>query len=142
MKLKIFGISTNPVALDAVLLLIRLVTGFAFMHHGWGKIQHPMNWMGEGSSYPGIFQALSAVAEFIGGSALVLGFLTRIAAFGIVCNMLVALHVHIFVRGDPFVNLKGGSSYELALVFLVIAILFLIMGPGRYSLDRLVFGKD
>ena len=142
MKLKIFGISTNPVALDAVLLLIRLVTGFAFMHHGWGKIQHPMNWMGEGSSYPGIFQALSAVAEFIGGSALVLGFLTRIAAFGIVCNMLVALHVHIFVKGDPFVNVKGGSSYELALVFLVIAILFLIMGPGRYSLDRLVFGKD
>jgi putative oxidoreductase len=142
MKTKILNITDNPVQLDIILLLIRLVTGFAFMHHGWGKIQHPMNWMGEGALFPGIFQALAAIAEFIGGAALVLGFLSRISAFGIFCDMIVALYVHLIIRGDLFVNVKGGSSYELALLFLVIAILFLIMGPGRFSLDRIIFGKD
>ena len=48
------------------------------------------------------------------------GFLTRLGAFGIGCTMAVAVYMHSFVRGDPFVNLSGGSSYEPASVFLVI----------------------
>jgi putative oxidoreductase len=135
------GISKFPVGVDIALLLVRVVVGFAFLHHGYGKIQHPMTWMGPQSTYPGFFQALSAIAEFIGGGALALGFLTRIAAFGIVCNMAVAVHMHIVTNKDPFVSMTGGSSYELALVFLVICVLFLVSGPGRLSLDQLIFRK-
>jgi putative oxidoreductase len=142
MKTKIFGTGSNTVALNVILLIIRLVVGFAFMYHGWGKIHHPFNWMGENALFPGVLQALAAIAEFIGGGALVLGLLTRIAAFGIVCDMLFALYVHLFVRNDPFVSLTGGSSYELALVFLVIAILLLVTGPGLFSTDRFIFGKN
>jgi putative oxidoreductase len=141
MKKKILGITHFPVGVEVALLLVRLVVGIAFMHHGYGKIQHPMTWMGPQSAYPGIFQTLSAISEFIGGAALALGFLTRIAAFGIICNMSVAVHLHMVKLGDPFVNTTGGSSYELAMVFLVIGVLFLFAGPGRFSLDQLIFWK-
>jgi putative oxidoreductase len=141
MKRRILGIRDFPVEVDLALLLVRLVVGAAFMHHGYGKIQHPITWMGPQSDYPGFFQALSAISEFIGGAALVLGFLTRISAFGIICNMSVAVHLHMIKLGDPFVNTTGGSSYELALAFLVIGVLFFITGPGKYSLDQLIFWK-
>ncbi len=141
MKTRILGVRNFPVGVDVALLLVRLVVGIAFMHHGYGKIQHPMTWMGPDSNYPGIFQALSAISEFIGGAALALGFLTRIAAFGMICNMSVAVYIHAIKMGDPFVNLTGGSSYELALVFFVVAIVFLFTGPGRFSLDQLIFWK-
>ena len=141
MKKRILGITDSPVGVDVALLLVRMVVGIAFMHHGYGKIQHPMTWMGPDSAYPGIIQALAAISEFIGGGALALGFLTRIAAFGIICTMSVAVHLHLVKLGDPFVNATGGGSYELALVFLIIGVLFLFAGPGRFSLDKLIFWK-
>jgi len=137
---KLFSIRNLPVEVDLVLLLIRLVVGYAFVLHGWGKIQHPLNWMGPESSIPGIFQALAAISEFGGGLALISGFLTRLGAFGIGCTMTVAFYMHRFVLGDPFVNLTGGRAYELAAVFLVMAIFLVISGPGRFSLDRSIFG--
>jgi putative oxidoreductase len=141
MKERILGIKKFPVGVDLALLLVRLVVGFAFMHHGYGKIQHPMTWMGPKSAYPVFFQALAAISEFIGGTALVLGFLTRIAAFGIICTMSVAVHLHMFTMGDPFINTTGGGSYELALVYLIISVLLLFTGPGIFSLDKLIFWK-
>lgn len=141
MKKRILGITDSPPGVDVALLLVRLVVGIAFMHHGYGKIQHPMTWMGPDSAYPGIIQALAAISEFIGGGALALGFLTRIGAFGIICTMSVAVHLHLVKMGDPFVNTTGGSSYEPALVYLVIGVLFLFAGPGRFSLDQLIFWK-
>jgi putative oxidoreductase len=41
---------------------------------------------------------------------------------------------------DPFVNQTGGHSYEIALLYLVLALLFVTAGPGRFSLDRKIFG--
>ena len=137
---KIFAIRNQTVAVDLILLLIRLVCGYAFVLHGWGKIQNPFHWMGNESSVPGIFQALAAVSEFGGGFALISGFLTRLGAFGIGCTMVVAVYMHRVVMGDPFVNLTGGRSYEPAFVYLLIALLLVISGPGRFSLDRSIFG--
>jgi putative oxidoreductase len=42
--------------------------------------------------------------------------------------------------GDPFVNLTGGRSFELATAYLLIALVLLVAGPGRFSLDRTIFG--
>jgi putative oxidoreductase len=138
---RFFSIRNLPVEMDLVLLLIRLVCGYAFILHGWGKIQNPLHWMGDDSSVPAIFQALAAVSEFGGGFSLIAGFLTRLGAFGIGCTMAVAVYMHSFVRGDPFVNLSGGSSYEPASVFLTIALLLVIAGPGQFSVDRGIFGR-
>ena len=125
------------------LLLVRLVTGVAFVLHGWPKIQNPTGWMNAmgGQGVPSVLQALAALAEFGGGIALILGLLTPIAAFGIVCQMLGALFLVHFPKGDPFVAaVPGASSYELALVYLAAAVLLIALGPGRWSLDALLFG--
>ena len=123
------------------LLLLRLVVGLAFMHHGFGKIQHPFGWMGPDATIPGVFQALAAVSEFGGGLAWMLGLLTPLASSGLLCTMTVAVWTHTTVLHDPFVSQTGGRSFELALVYLSVAVLLLLAGPGRFSLDRLIFGE-
>lgn len=136
----------NPLRLSprvsAGLLGLRLVAGLAFMHHGYGKIQDPFAWMGPNSGIPGVFQALAAVSEFGGGLAWILGLLTPLASFGLACTMTVAVWIHMTVLHNPFVSQEAGS-YELASIYLCVAVLLLLAGPGRFSLDSVVFGgKD
>ena len=126
---------------DLGLFLVRVVAGSAFMIHGWGKIQNPFAWMGAEAPVPGFLQALAALSEFGGGLAWILGLLTPLACLGMASTMAVAVFMHAFKWGDPFIASGGGSSYELALVYLVIAILLFGIGPGRLSLDRVIFGS-
>jgi putative oxidoreductase len=124
------------------LLVLRLVAGLAFMVHGWGKIQDPFGWMGEGATIPGFLQMLAAVAEFFGGLAWILGVLTPLASLGLGCTMAVAVWFHAVKMGDPFVAKgPGGGAYELAAVYLCVSLLLLLAGPGRFSLDRVLFGR-
>lgn len=120
------------------LLVVRLVAGAAFMFHGWPKIQDPFHWMGP--SMPGPLQALAALAEFGGGLAWILGLLTPVASFGIACTMLVAIGSVHLPKGDPFVGRDG--SWEQAAVYLAVAVLLMLHGPGRYSLDDALFGRE
>jgi putative oxidoreductase len=126
---------------SAAVLLLRLVVGAAFVLHGWPKIQHPFDWMGPGAPVPSVMQGLAALAEFGGGIALILGFLTRVASLGIVSNMIGALAIVHLPHGDPFVGSPGKASFELAAVYLVCGLVLLILGPGRFSLDALLFRK-
>lgn len=137
---KFFAPYNLPVAIDLALLLIRLVCGYAFVLHGWGKIQHPINWMGPQSATPAVFQALAAFSEFGGGIALIVGLFTRLASLGILCTMGVAVYTHAVAMGDPFMNPKGGSSFEPASVYFCVAVVLLAAGAGRFSLDKLIFG--
>jgi len=125
------------------LALLRLVVGLAFMMHGWMKVQHPLTWMGADSWAPGILQALAAFSEFGGGLALILGLLTPIACFGIMCVMTTALFAVHLPMGQPFVAPPGahGGSFELPLVYLAIVVALMTVGPGIYSLDALLFRK-
>lgn len=133
--------SSHSNFISTALLLVRLVVGIAFIYHGWGKIQSPFGWMPAEAPVPGFLQFLAAISEFGGGIALTLGLLTRIGAIGIACTMAVAVSMHAFVLKDPFVNSKGGSSYELALVYLSIAILFIALGAGKFSADAKLFSE-
>jgi putative oxidoreductase len=135
---KVFQVLNHTTFVSIALLILRLVTGIAFILHGWGKIQSPFSWM-QGSNIPGILQFLAALSEFGGGIALILGVLTPLASFGLACTMVVAVYFHAVLFGDPFVS-KGGKSYELGMIYLVISILFMATGPGRYSIDRILFG--
>jgi putative oxidoreductase len=123
------------------LLVLRLVAGLAFVFHGYGKIQDPFGWMGPESGMPAIFQLLAAVAEFGGGLGWMLGLLTPVASFGLACTMSVAIWFHAIVMGDPFVPQGPGNSYEMASVYLCVALLLLIVGPGMFSADRAFFGR-
>ena len=121
--------------LSSALLVLRIVVGVAFVLHGWPKIREPFGWMAP-PALPAALQALAAVAEFFGGVGLVLGLLTPLVAMGIACTMAVAVARHVLVKRDPFL---GG--YELAAVYLSVAVLVLLAGPGRFSLDRALWAR-
>jgi putative oxidoreductase len=122
------------------LLAVRLVTGVAFILHGWPKIQTPMAWMGAEAPVPGVLQAAAAVAEFGGGIALIVGLFTPLASLALVITMAVAMAVHISA-GDPFVRSTLGPAYELAAVYFAISLMLLLVGPGILSLDAALFSK-
>lgn len=140
MQKNLFAVRRQPLAVDIVVLLSRLAIGYAFLVIGWGKIQNPTDWM-RGITFAPLWQVLAAVAEFGGGLLLLLGFLTRLGALGIACVMVVATAVHILAFKDPYINFTGGSSYQVAIAYLCIALLLLVLGPGRFSLDQRFFGK-
>lgn len=124
------------------LLLVRLVVGVAFILHGWPKVKQPFSWMeGMGASVtpPGFLQAVGAFIEVGGGLLLILGLLTPLAALALALQMIAALSLVHWPAGHPFVA-AGGSSYELPLVYLLLFVLFMTTGAGRFSLDEVFFG--
>jgi putative oxidoreductase len=66
-----------------------------------------------------------------------IGLLTPLASFGVVCTMAVAVHMHAIIKGDPFI---GG--YELAVVYLVAAVMLIITGPCKFSFYQKLFNKS
>src|SRR5260370_9113099 len=81
---------------------------------------------------------LAIAAEFFGGLGLILGFLTRIAAFGIAVNMVVAIAMVHGTFGF-FMNWTGaqkGEGFEYHLLVLAITAFLMIRGGGAFSIDR------
>lgn len=130
---KLFGISRHTVVVDYALLFVRLYMGIAFVQHGWTKIQNPAGWAGDG--FPAFLQVLAAVAEFGGGVSLILGLLTPLAGLGLICTMAVAIDVHRKMGAV----MVGENSWELPGLFLVLALFWILVGPGRFSIDFLLF---
>lgn len=83
--------------------------------------------------FPVFFAWIAGFSETIGGLMLVLGFKTRIAAFLIVCTMLVA----IFLQQID----NGVWNMLPALGFLWVGIYSLINGSGRFGLDYLIIKR-
>ncbi len=131
----------QPNCASTALLILRVVVGIAFLYHGWGKIQTPFSWMPPTSGVPGFLQFLAALSEFGGGLALIVGFLVPVATLGMAFTMAVATFIHMVVMKDPFVNMTGGSSYELALVYFCVTVLFFVLGPGKFSADAKIWGQ-
>jgi putative oxidoreductase len=123
------------------LFLLRVIVGAAFMVHGLSKIQAPFSW-GNGMGIPPAFQALAALAEFGGGLAFILGFLTPLAALGIAITMAVAFVTVQLKYGNPWIASKpGANSYESLAFYFITAITIFLTGPGKISLDAALFGK-
>jgi putative oxidoreductase len=121
-------------------LLLRVSVGAALMLHGWPKIQNATSWMGPEAPVPAAFQAVAAASEFGGGLLLIVGLFTPLAAFFVAATMATAAFMGHISQGDPFVSKTGGRSWELAAVYFSAAVLLLLAGPGKLSLDYAIFG--
>jgi putative oxidoreductase len=80
----------------------------------------------------------NAMAEFCGALGLILGLLTRVAAFGIAVNMLVAV-LMVHSQFGFFANWSGtqkGEGYEYHLLALAMCAFLMIKGGGAASVDR------
>lgn len=118
------------------LLILRVVTGLLLAFgHGWGKLtgfsemaQNFPDPLGFGGPFS---LGLAVFAEFFCSLALALGILARIATLPLIIMMLtIILIVHI---DDPW------AKKEFALLYLIPFITILLTGPGKYSLDNLIF---
>lgn len=125
------------------LAILRIVVGIVFMMHGYQKLfvygfAGTIGAFGKmGIPMPGMTGPLVAIVEFFGGLALVIGLLTRLAAFAIACDMLGAiLLVHL---SSGFFAPKG---YEFPLTLLAAAIALMLAGPGAFSADDALFRRD
>ncbi|MBO3461803.1 DoxX family protein [Aetokthonos hydrillicola Thurmond2011] len=129
-----------------VLLGVRLVWGTVLVVYSFPMIKNPLHWMDineKPSGFPGFLQALGAIAVFGGGIGLMFGLLTPLAALGLAFAMIIALSLHL-AHGIPFVKSAPdapGESYDTSLLYFMLALLFVCLGPGALSLDFLIFGR-
>jgi putative oxidoreductase len=138
---------------SAATTILRLVLGLVFFAHGAQKM---LGWFGgygfsgtmgffTGSMHiPAPLAFLAIAAEFFGGLGLIVGFLTRIAAFGIAVTMLVAIAT-VHAPFGFFMNWSGaqkGEGFEYHLLVLAMTAFLMIRGAGAFSVDRVIGGAQ
>jgi putative oxidoreductase len=133
-------VDTTTRALSTAILLLRIMAGLILFVGGVGKV---MGWFG-GFGMPATLEMfktnlhlsaswtyLSSYTEFVGGFLIIIGFLTRFAAFALVINMLTATLLSGFKN-----FFMGGAAYPCLLFVIFLAIV--LSGPMDYSIDALL----
>lgn len=129
---------------DVLALFPRLILALVFIAHGgqkvmgwWGGfgLEATVQFMQQGLGIPTFLGYLAAYTEFLGGIFLLLGFWSRLSALGIGITMLVAI---ITAHPNSFFAPEG-MEYALSLFFM--ALMAFLIGPGKISLDYVLFRK-
>jgi len=120
------------------LSLVRIVLGVIFFMHGSQKV---MGWFGGqglsatvqmmSANLPVVLVYLVAFGEFLGGIALIVGFLSRFAAAGIGVIMIGAV-ITVHAKNGFFLQ-NQGYEYNLALIAMALAVV--LGGAGCISID-------
>ena len=135
---------------DSVLPLIaRLALGIVILPHGLQKL---LGWFGgpgfsgimgfftQQMHIPWIFALAAVLAESLGSLALILGLVSRVSAALVGTVMLVAVatvhsHVGFFMNWN---GNQGGEGFEYHMLALGLALVVIVGGGGRASLDRML----
>jgi putative oxidoreductase len=138
---------------DKVLTILRLVLAIVVFPHGAQKV---FGWFGgfgfsgtlgfftQQMHIPVALALLAFAAEFLGPIGLFFGFLSRIAAFGIAVDFLVAAFL-VHRPNGFFMNWSGqqkGEGIEFFILAVGIAIAIMVGGSGALSVDRLLTKND
>jgi putative oxidoreductase len=132
---------------DLSAFVLRLMLGIVFFPHG---SQKALGWFGghgfsatlasftDKMHIPVVFALLAIAAEFLGSIALIAGFFTRLAAFGIAVVMAVAIFM-VHSHNGFFMNWSGmqkGEGIEYHLLVIAICVALMIKGGGSFSIDK------
>jgi putative oxidoreductase len=129
------------------LLILRVTLGVVMFPHGAQKLlgwfggygfSGTMNMFTEKMGIPAALAFLVIMTEFFGSLGLIVGFLTRVAAFGVFCIMVVAIAM-IHWQNGFFMNWSGkqaGEGFEYHLLAIGIALVLMIYGAGKGSVDQ------
>jgi uncharacterized membrane protein YphA (DoxX/SURF4 family) len=129
-------------------LLLRIALAAIFIFHGFHLVGDPGN--GWGAAWmkpqkpaspdepaapppPAVVQLAAAWGQLIGGIALAFGFLTRLAALGIIIIMAGAIALVHWPNG--FDMQKGGFEYNFAIIMMCLCLV--LGGPGPLAVDHL-----
>ncbi|MDP9229114.1 MAG: DoxX family protein [Bacteroidota bacterium] len=135
---KLFSLS--PLWQNSGLALIKIIVGLFMVYHGWEvfdaeKMKEYTTWDSfKGFSSPSFMVYMGKSAELVGGIMLSIGFLTRLASLILAGTML---YVSVFVG-----NGKIWYEDQHSFLFVLLALVFFFTGPGRYSVDQLLSGKN
>jgi putative oxidoreductase len=132
--------------------LARLTLGIVMFLHGAQKVlgwfggygfSGTMNYFTQQMHIPAVFAVLAIAAEFLGSLGLITGFLSRVAAFGIAVNMIVAVQMVHGANGF-FMNWFGnqkGEGIEYHILAIGLALIVIIYGAGKASVDAALAGR-
>ena len=137
---------------DIASLLMRVLLGIVFFPHGAQKL---LGWFGghgfnatmdaftDTMGIPVILAFLAIMAESLGAVALITGLLTRVAAFGVATNMVVAI-IMVHLPNGFFMNWSGnqkGEGFEFHILAIALALAIMIRGGGKWSIDGMITRK-
>jgi putative oxidoreductase len=123
------------------LLVMRLALGAIMTAHGahkvFGNLHHTAQWMAS-LGIPVWLSYVSSFTEFVGGILILSGFFTRVAAFAMCIDLVVAIwkaHLHNGLLGAP-----DHPGYELPLALASLAFALIFLGGGPIALDHVLRG--
>ncbi|GCE22650.1 DoxX family protein [Dictyobacter kobayashii] len=149
--MKFFSPPTSPM-INASLLVARLALFTVFITHGSQKM---LGWFGghgfqatltgftQMEHIPVFFALLAIFTEFFAPLALLCGLLTRLAALGLACIMIVAVAM-VHLHNGFFMNWAGhqkGEGIEFFILSGALALALIISGAGDWSFDNLIYQR-
>jgi putative oxidoreductase len=138
---------------DVAPLVMRVMLGIVFFPHGAQKVlgwfggyglDGTLNFFTQTLGIPLVFALLVIAAEFLGALGLIVGFMTRVAAFGVASVMAGAVFMVHLPHGF-FMNWAGtqaGEGFEYHLLAIALAVALMIVGGGKASVDLCLSRKQ
>ncbi len=136
-----------PLQTDLALVAVRTALAWIFIWYGAGKLFGSFNGPGIHQTsvfmantahlHPGgFFAVLGGVIEFGGAIAVALGLAARLAGLALFGDMVMAMITVTWANGINSEKLPAG--YELNVALCVLALVVVLLGAGRFSIDALV----
>jgi putative oxidoreductase len=145
-SLRDFFVVSTPSLLNLALFVFRVTLGECFVVHALGKLGFvgPGNMSGFtawlkslGVPAPALQARIAMLSELLGGTLIACGLFTRVAAFFCMVAMIVAASIGHKGGGYLITNNPPGNEYALNLAILMFVLI--LIGPGHYSFDYLLF---
>jgi putative oxidoreductase len=137
----LFGTEPSALGTDIATLAMRIALVWIFIYYGAGKLFGAFNGLGiHGTAlyfsntahlHPGgLFAVVGGVIEFGGGIAMAFGFAVRLAGIALFGDMVMAMITVTWSTG-----LDSAPGYQVNLALCVLALVMVVFGAGRFSLD-------